>query len=94
LDSLTIRNIQTQVDAKTSEEKENVAKELNCESKEMESIYKQDEDSKLIKNLFRNCVFFISREVPKEIFEMVIISCGGLYGDDSETSAFQYVLFL
>ena len=33
-------------------------------------------------------IFFISREVPIEIFETVISSCGGLYGDSSDTSAF------
>jgi pescadillo protein len=91
LDSLSIKNIQTQVETKTAEEKENIVKQLDCESKEMQDIHKQDEDSRILKNLFKNCVFFVSREVPKEVFEMVIASCGGLYGDDSETSSFQYV---
>jgi len=91
LDSLTILNIQNQVESKTSEEKDNVAKELNCESNEMKNIYQKDHESNVLRNLFKNCVFFISREIPKEIFAMVILSCGGLYGDDSENSSFQYV---
>jgi pescadillo protein len=90
LDSLSIKNVQNQVESKTAEEKETVAKELNCESKEMQNIYKQDDESKALKNLFKTCVFFISREIPKEIFAMVILSSGGLYGDDSENSSFQY----
>lgn len=90
LDSLSIRNIQTQIDSNTSDEKQKVMSELNCDSKEIEKIQQQDEDTKVLKNLFKNCVFFISREVPKELFAMVILSCGGLYGDDSENSSFQY----
>lgn len=95
LDSLSLKNIQTQIEAKTSEEKDNIVNQLNCESKEIQDIQKQDEESKLLKGLFKNCVFFISREVPKEIFALAIQACGGLFGDDSEISSFQYVpLFL
>ena len=59
----------------------------------MQKIFKQDEETKALRNLFKNCVFFISREIPKEIFAVVILSSGGLYGDDSENSSFQYVIF-
>ena len=41
-----------------------------------------------LKNLFKNIIFFISREVPLEIFATVISSCGGIYGDSTENSAF------
>ncbi len=50
-----------------------------------------EKENKLLKNLFKNCVFFISREVPNDIFALAIMSCGGVYGDDSDNSAFQYV---
>jgi len=50
-----------------------------------------EKENKILKNLFKNCVFFISREVPNGIFSMAILSCGGIYGDDSENSPFNYV---
>jgi len=90
LDSISIRNIQNQIESKAEVERQSVANDLNCDSKEMRSIYQQDEESKTLKNLFKNNVFFISREIPKEIFATVIMSCGGIYGDDSESSALQY----
>ena len=57
----------------------------------MQKIFKQDEETKALRNLFKNCVFFISREIPKEIFSVVILSSGGLFGDDSENSSFKQV---
>ena len=68
--------------------KEKVTNEVNIESKEWNKITKITEEDKKLKNLFKNLIFFISREVPIEIFETVISSCGGLYGDSSDTSAF------
>ncbi len=50
-----------------------------------------ERENKILKNLFKNCVFFISREVPNGIFSMAVLSCGGIYGDDSENSPFNYV---
>ena len=47
----------------------------------------KEEESKKLKTLFKDYVFYISREVPRELFEMIIMSCGGLFGDDSEYSA-------
>ena len=44
---------------------------------------------KKLKNLFKGLIFFLGREVPIEIFETVIASCGGLFGDESENSAFK-----
>jgi len=90
LEALSIKTIQTQIEANSSEEKQKVMNELNCDSKEIEKIQQQEDESKELKNLFKNCIFFISREVPKEVFAMVILSCGGVYGDDSENSSFQY----
>ena len=71
-----------------TDSKEKITDEINIESKEWTKISKITEESKKLKNLFKNLIFFISREVPLEIFETVINSCGGLYGDSSETSAF------
>jgi pescadillo protein len=68
--------------------KEKVTNEVNIESKEWNKITKITEEDKKLKNLFKNLIFFISREVPLEIFETVISYCGGLYGDSSDTSAF------
>ena len=67
---------------------EKINEEINIQSKEWNKISKKTEDDIKLKNLFKNLVFFISREVPLEIFETVINSCGGLYGDSSDTSAF------
>jgi hypothetical protein len=50
-----------------------------------------EKENKTLKNLFKNCVFFISREVPRDIFALAILSCGGIYGDDSENSPFERV---
>ena len=68
--------------------KEKITDEINIESKEWAKISKITEESKKLKNLFKNIIFFISREVPLEIFATVISSCGGIYGDSTENSAF------
>ena len=68
--------------------KEKITDEINIESKEWTKISKITEESKKLKNLFKNIIFFISREVPLEIFATVISSCGGIYGDSTENSAF------
>ena len=69
--------------------KEKVTDQVNLESKEWQKISKNEEAEKKLKNLFKGLIFYISREVPLEIFETVIGSCGGLYGDSTENSAFQ-----
>jgi len=38
--------------------------------------------------LFKNCVFFIGRENPTELLSLIILSGGGIYGDDSDNSSF------
>jgi len=48
-----------------------------------------DEENKKLKSLFKNCVFFISREIPNEIFGLTILSSGGVYGDESDNSPFK-----
>jgi len=51
--------------------------------KKMEDIFEEEETKKLRKeqeifsNLFKNCLFWISREVPRESLEFVIKSFGG-----------------
>ncbi len=52
----------------------------------MKKIIQRDNENKTIKSLFKDCVFYISREVPVEIFGLIIQSSGGLYGDESEFS--------
>ncbi len=49
-----------------------------------------EEENKKQKSLFKNCVFFISREIQSEIFGLAIMSAGGLFGDESEYSPFLY----
>jgi len=57
----------------------------------MKKIMELEKQSKILKNLFKNCVFYISREVPSELFGLQIMSSGGVYGDDSENNPIAYV---
>ncbi len=59
---------------------------LNLQSEELERIKAIEEENKRLKTLFKNCVFFISREIPNEVFSFAILACGGIYGDDSDMS--------
>ena len=58
----------------------------------MKKILEAENQNKVIKNLFKKCVFYISREVPSEMFGLAIMSSGGIYGDDSENSPIQHVI--
>ena len=58
----------------------------------MNKITKITEENKKLKNLFKNLIFFILGEVPIEIFETMISSCGGLYGNSSDISAFMKMI--
>ena len=88
--SLNIKQLQEKIIEKNNnkDEDNNNIQDINIKSKEYSKIQKNIENTENLKNLFKNLIFYINREVPKEIFETVISSCGGLYGDDSENSAF------
>ena len=93
--SLVLRNLQEQVKEanvnNTNNENTNMNDNDNnnlIDSEELKKIKKKSEKAEKLKNLLKNYVFFISREVPKEVFQLAIISMGGLYGDDSDESAF------
>jgi len=93
--SLNIKQLQEKAQEKLgndnnpNKEKEKVINEVNVESKEWQKISKNEENQKKLKNLFKGLIFYLGREVPIEIFETVISSCGGLFGDESENSAFK-----
>ena len=95
--SLNIRQLQEKAQEKKNGEeeidanqnKEKVIDEINVQSKEWNKIAKKEENEKKLKTLFKGLIFFLGREVPIEIFETVISSCGGLFGDESENSAFK-----
>ena len=83
--SLNIKQFQEKINLKDNI---NTKEEINIQSEEWKKISKKEEENKKLKNLFKNYIFYIGREIPREIFEMVISSCGGLYGDDSDNSPF------
>ena len=95
--SLNIKQLQEKAQTKKNGEEENndnqnkekVEDEVNIQSKEWKKIAKKEENEKKLKTLFKGLIFYLGREVPIEIFETVIASCGGLFGDESENSAFK-----
>lgn len=83
--SLVIRHIQEKIKEKQS--KDSAAEYIpNLQSEEMKKIQKKEEKIQLRKGLFKNYVFYISREVPKDVIQLIISSCGGVFGDDSDDS--------
>jgi pescadillo protein len=90
LDSLAIKGIQTQVADRQRIEKGNLTSEIDCQSAEMKAILEKEKQGNKLKNLFNGFVFWINREVPKEVFSLAVLSCGGLFGDESDGSAFDY----
>jgi pescadillo protein len=83
-----IKNLQTQVQKHSNNE--NADEDLNLiDSKEKQEMEKKKERIESLKRLFKPFVFYISREVPREIFSLAIVSCGGVYGDESEESSYQ-----
>ena len=66
---------------------------MNLQSEELQKIMSIEAENKKLKNLFKNCVFYISREVPIEIFGLAILSSGGVYGDESDNTPFKIVKF-
>jgi pescadillo protein len=55
----------------------------------LSKIIAAEEENRKIKSLFKNLVFFISREIQSEIFGLAIMSAGGLYGDETDNSPFE-----
>lgn len=75
----------------TTETKEETPQELKPNDQidifdeEQKKLIQQQE---IFKTLFKNCVFFLSREVPRESLEFVILSFGGevILDEDQETN--------
>ena len=89
--STTIRELQDNIkQQQSSDNKEEDEQDFNNleNSEEMKRIKEKNERMTKIKNLFKPYVFYISREVPRDIFGLVILSCGGVYGDNSDESSF------
>jgi pescadillo protein len=84
--SQDIKNIQNSIAKDT-----NLGEDLNLDSEELKKIMQTDSEIRALKNLFKDIVFYIGREIPKELFGLAIASCGGLYGTDEENSPFQEV---
>jgi len=53
----------------------------------MKNDKKKEEETKILQTLFEKCKFFISREVPREMFAFVIRACGGLVSWDKSLHA-------
>jgi pescadillo protein len=92
--SVDVRNLQDQINNKNNQFDSNIKNELNCDSEELKKILKKEEENKAYKSFFKNCVFYLNRETPKEILGLIISSCGGIYGDDSFNTAFDEVSIL
>jgi len=86
--SLDLHNLQENVSSKNSKEKTLISEELNCDSEELKKIFEEEKTNKKLKSLFKNFVFYFSREIPKEIFGLAVLNSGGLFGDDSDNSSF------
>jgi len=63
------------------------AAELLGDQKVNEERQKKEEETKKIQTLFEKCKFFISREVPREMFAFVIRACGGSVSWDKSLHA-------
>jgi len=84
-----LRTLQGQIEA-TKENEKNQEEEIKLlDSEELKKIEQKKEQMAKLKKLFKPYVFYISREVPREVIGLIISSCGGLYGDDSDETAFE-----
>jgi len=63
------------------------AAELLGDQQANEERQKKEEEAKIIQTLFQKCKFFISREVPREMFAFVIRACGGFVSWDKSLHA-------
>lgn len=64
--------------------------EAFAEDEEARALLKKQRDLKQFTTLFANKVFFISREVPRETVEFVILCFGGKIGWEGAGSPFSY----
>lgn len=90
-DSITLRSLQEQVQSTILSNKEKMEEDMQnnlIQSEELSKIQKKNERAEKLKSLLKPYVFFISREVPREVIQLLILSMGGVYGDDSISSAF------
>lgn len=89
-DSLTMNKVQSQikefVKKNSNDENENIK---FLESEDLKKIEEKKQRMDKLRVLFKPYVFYISREVSKEVFGLAILSSGGVYGDDSSNSAFE-----
>ena len=84
--SLNLKSFQEKIENNNKNEDNN---NIIIESEEINKIKKIEEENSKLKNLFKNYVFFIGREIQcKEIFQMIIQSCGGIFCDESEYSCY------
>ncbi|MCQ2817356.1 MAG: hypothetical protein MJ252_08845, partial [archaeon] len=86
--ALDIRKFQEKYKENNKDLLNKAKEEIDIQSDEWKKIIAKEEENNKIKNLFKDYVFYINREIPKEIFSMIIVACGGLYGDDSDNSPF------
>ena len=85
--SLNLKSFQEKIEDNNNNK--NNEENIIMESEEINKIKKIEEENLKIKNLFKNYVFFIGREIQcKEIFQMIIQSCGGIFCDESEYSCY------
>lgn len=74
----------------TKKEEEYQLDEAFAEDDEAKALLQKQIELKQFTNLFSNCVFFISREVPRENVEFLILCFGGKIGWEGESSPFSY----
>ena len=82
--SVEIKSLQS----KFSQSSPQIPQDININSEEWKKIKEKEEEKHKLHSLFNGLIFYVGREVPREICEMIIGSCGGMFGDDSEESAF------
>lgn len=73
-----------------AQEEEYQLDEAFAEDEEARALLKKQRDLKQFTSLFANKVFFLSREVPRESVEFVILCFGGKIGWEGSGSPFSY----
>lgn len=82
LESLNI----TLAGVQRDEDDEEIDEELLTGDDNLEGMKKVRQEEEQFKNLFKDCKFFLSREVPREVLALVIRSLGGEVSWSSESS--------